>query len=70
MIAHEVPDEGMRGRVQAWFVPACGWLRGKAPGGAVLAPHLLNEPEPHAIHVGNGTLGAQSPLASTANLLP
>jgi hypothetical protein len=59
----------MSGRGQAWFLAARVWLRGNAPGGAVLAQHLLNKPETHTEHVGNGALGAQAPLAGAENFL-
>lgn len=69
MIAHQVPDDGMSGRVQSWLLAARIWLGGHAPGGAVWAPHLLHTLETHAEHVGHGALGAKSPLAGAENLL-
>jgi hypothetical protein len=69
MIAHQAWDDGMGGRVQAGFLAARVGLRGHVPGGAVLAQHLLDKRETYAEHVGNGALGAESPLPGAENLL-
>jgi hypothetical protein len=69
MIAPPVPDDGLSGRVQPGLLAARVGLRGHVPGGAVLTHHLLNTPEAHAEHVGNGALRAASPRAGAENLL-
>jgi hypothetical protein len=69
LVAHQLPDLGLGGGIQARPLTTAVWLRGNVTGGALAAQEFLDKGQADAKDVGNRPLRAQSALTGMQDFL-